>query len=121
MAHADIDRTLNYVELKVADLARTKAFYEKAFGWTYTDYGPTYCEFNDGQMKGGFEQTDPADIQAAGGPLVVLYGADLTAVQKDIEAAGGEITLPVFSFPGGERFHFKDPDGYEMAVWCANG
>jgi predicted enzyme related to lactoylglutathione lyase len=22
-----------------------------------------------------------------------------------------------FSFPGGRRFHFQDPDGYELAVW----
>ena len=22
-----------------------------------------------------------------------------------------------FAFPGGRRFHFTDPDGYELAVW----
>ncbi|WP_376750334.1 VOC family protein, partial [Agrobacterium pusense] len=24
-----------------------------------------------------------------------------------------------FAFPGGRRFHFTDPDGYELAVWSA--
>jgi predicted enzyme related to lactoylglutathione lyase len=24
---------------------------------------------------------------------------------------------PTFDFPGGRRFHFADPDGYELAVW----
>jgi hypothetical protein len=24
---------------------------------------------------------------------------------------------PIFSFPGGRRFHFTDPSGNELAVW----
>jgi len=24
---------------------------------------------------------------------------------------------PIYSFPGGRRFHFADPAGTEMAVW----
>ena len=62
------DRSINYVELKVADIARAKEFYAGAFGWTFTDYGPDYCEFSDGEMKGGFDATEtPAP---SGGPLV---------------------------------------------------
>jgi predicted enzyme related to lactoylglutathione lyase len=49
---------------------------------------------------------------------VVLRADDLEAAQKQIEAAGGEIVRPIFSFPGGKRFHFKEPSGNEMAVWC---
>jgi len=52
-----------------------------------------------------------------GGPLVVLYGADLDDLQAAVEAAGGKIVKPAFAFPGGRRFHFSDPDGYELAVW----
>jgi len=29
--------------LNVADIARSKEFYGKAFGWSFTDYGPAYC------------------------------------------------------------------------------
>jgi predicted enzyme related to lactoylglutathione lyase len=35
---------------------------------------------------------------------------------EQIVAAGGTITLPIFSFPGGRRFHFADPSGQELAV-----
>ncbi len=108
------DRTINYIEFNVADIARSKAFYGKAFGWTFTDYGPAYCEFSDGHMKGGFDAGGPVK---PGGPLVVLYGADLEDTQARVEAAGGKIVKPVFDFPGGRRFHFTDPDGYELAVW----
>lgn len=84
------DRRINYIEFQVRDLARAKAFYGGVFGWTFTDYGPTYCEFNDGFMKGGFEVSDMPN--PAGGALVVLYGDDLAALQQSVVAAGGEIT-----------------------------
>lgn len=105
---------INYIEFNVADLARSKGFYGNAFGWTFTDYGPSYCEFSDGQMRGGF---DASGAVTTGGPLVVLYGSDLTETLGRVEAAGGKIVKPIFEFPGGRRFHFTDPDGYELAVW----
>ncbi|MEM7223717.1 MAG: VOC family protein [Pseudomonadota bacterium] len=108
------DRTINYIEFVVADIARAKAFYGTAFGWTFKDYGPAYCEFSDGHMTGGFEAGEPAP---AGGPLVVLYGSDLEALMARVEDSGGKIVKPLFAFPGGRRFHFTDPDGYELAVW----
>ena len=108
------DRCINYIEFNVVDIVRAKAFYGEAFGWTFTDYGETYCEFSDGQMKGGFDATGPI---ARGGPLVVLYAEDLDDTESRIKAAGGRIVKPIFSFPGGRRFHFTDPEGYELAVW----
>ncbi len=110
------DRTINYVEFNVADIDRSKQFYGQAFGWSFTDFGPDYCEFSDGDMKGGFDATGPV---RSGGPLIVLYGHDLDNLQVAIVEAGGEIVKTVFEFPGGRRFHFTDPDGYELAVWCA--
>jgi predicted enzyme related to lactoylglutathione lyase len=111
------DRRIDYVEFTVGDIARAKDFYGKAFGWSFTDYGPDYCEFNDGRLKGGF--TTLGEARRQGGPLVILYADELEATQKRIENAGGKILKPIFSFPGGRRFHFADPDGYELAVWSA--
>ncbi len=110
------DRSINYIEFNVADIARAKAFYGTAFGWTFTDYGAEYCEFSDGHLTGGFAAGGPV---TPGGPLVVLYGDDLAEIISAVEAAGGAIVKPVFEFPGGRRFHFTDPDGYELAVWTA--
>jgi uncharacterized protein len=47
----------------------------------------------------------------------VLYAADLEAFVDKVKSAGGSIVKPIFSFPGGRRFHFTDPDGNELAVW----
>ena len=117
MASSNNNR-IDYVEFVVADIARAKDFYGKAFGWTFTDYGPDYCAFSDGRLDGGF--TTLGEV-ATGGPLVVLYADDLEAVQATVESAGGKISKSIFSFPGGRRFHFTEHDGYELAVWSANG
>jgi len=111
------DRTINYIEFAVSDMARMKQFYGDAFGWSFTDFGPQYCEFTDGHMKGGF---DAASAPAPGGPLVILYGDDLTELAASVVQAGGKITRPAYDFPGGRRFHFSDPDGYELAVWSSS-
>lgn len=52
-------------------------------------------------------------------PLPVLYSADLEASVERVVAAGGTILKPIFSFPGGRRFHFADPSGNELAMWGA--
>jgi predicted enzyme related to lactoylglutathione lyase len=117
MGTAGNDRRIDNIEFSVSDIARSREFYRQAFGWSFTDYGPTYCEFTDGRLTGGLTTGGPIK---PGGPLVILYADDLAATQKRIEEAGAKIVKPVFDFPGGRRFHFEDPDGYELAVWSAN-
>lgn len=112
------DNRIDYVEFNVTDIARSKAFYGSAFGWQFVDYGPAYCEFRDGRLAGGFTTTAP--VRASGGPLVILYADDLEAAEARVTAAGGTISQPIFTFPGGRRFHFTDPDGYQLAVWTEN-
>ncbi|AOR69748.1 bleomycin resistance protein [Burkholderia stabilis] len=111
------DRQIDNIEFNVSDIRQSKAFYGSVFGWTFTDYGPTYTEFRDGRITGGFTTGEPI---RPGGPLVILYADDLAEVQRRIEATGATISRQTFSFPGGRRFHFTDPDGYELAVWSAD-
>jgi len=110
------DCQIDNIEFNVGDIERSKRFYGTVFGWTFTDYGPAYCEFSDGRLSGGFTT---GEAVRPGGPLVILYADDLAAAQQRIVAAGGRISREVFAFPGGRRFHFTDPDGYELAVWTA--
>ena len=105
---------IDYVELPGGDLAATKTFYSTAFGWGFTDYGPSYTGFEDAGLDGGF-QADPKEAPTQ--PLVILYSEDLEATLARVKEAGGQITVPIFSFPGGRRFHFRDPAGNELAVW----
>jgi uncharacterized protein len=105
---------IDYVELPVGDLGATKAFYASAFGWGFTDYGPTYAGFEDAGLDGGLATGDAAMTAA---PLVLLKADALEEALARVEAAGGTITAPIFEFPGGRRFHFRDPGGNELGVW----
>jgi hypothetical protein len=111
---AEHDRRIDYIEMSATNIGATKKFYVDAFGWKFTDYGPDYTSFADGRLAGGF--TKAASVQR-GGPLIVIFALDLADAEKRVRAAGGTITKPVFSFPGGRRFHFTDPNGNELAVW----
>ncbi len=108
------DRRIDYIEFPAADVAQTKAFYTRVFGWKFTDYGPDYTSFEDGRLAGGFAKVDKV---TRGGPLVVIYAADLAAMEAAVRTSGGTIVKETFSFPGGRRFHFTDPSGNELAVW----
>lgn len=120
MGKSSSNRRIDYIEFSVSDVARSRDFYGKAFGWSFKDYGPSYCEFNDGRLTGGFALGGGGNLGGPikpGGPLVILYATDLADAQHRVEEAGGKIVKPAFRFPGGRRFHFADPDGYELAVW----
>ncbi|WP_299886264.1 VOC family protein [uncultured Lacinutrix sp.] len=108
------NNTINYVEFKAHDLNIIKTFYSRVFGWGFTDYGDSYISFSESGLDGGFEKTEESIINGA---LVVLYHDNLNNIKKSIIEAGGEITVDIFSFPGGSRFQFKDPSGNELAVW----
>lgn len=111
------ENTIDYIEIPASDLPKTKAFFSELFGWTFEDYGPEYCSFNDGRVEGGFFKSDTTVSTRSGSVLVVFYRADLEAAAIAVEKAGGQIVEPIFSFPGGRRFHFSDPNGNEYAIW----
>ncbi|WP_443747979.1 VOC family protein [Asticcacaulis solisilvae] len=106
--------SIDYVEFPGGDLSATKAFYSKAFGWTFIDYGPDYAAPANAGLDGGF-QADPDEAPEK--PLVILYSNALEQSLAAVEANGGKITRTIFEFPGGRRFHFTDPSGNELAVW----
>jgi predicted enzyme related to lactoylglutathione lyase len=107
---------LDYIEMPAlgGTLDSVKSFYSAAFAWSFTDYGPSYSAFDEG-LEGGFH-TDAAEGSKL--PLPVLYSENLEETLAAVENAGGTIVKPIFAFPGGRRFHFKDPAGNELAVWA---
>ncbi len=109
---------INYVEFPASDIEALKVFYGDVFGWTFVDYGEEYCAFNDGSMDGGFYRAPLSSNAENGAALIVLYSDNLELLQIEIEKAGGAIIKSIFEFPGGRRFHFADPCGNELAVWC---
>jgi len=105
---------LNYIELPVGNTAGSKAFFEQAFGWSLTAFGPDYAA-TIGQGCDIGLNGDPAEASKA--PLAVIEVDDLEAAQLAVETAGGVVVRPIFAFPGGRRFHFFEPSGIELAVY----
>lgn len=107
---------LNYVELPVSNVEASTAFFEQAFGWQLRRFGPGYAATITGLTDIGL-QGDPREQASA--PLPVIEVDDIEAVLADVKKAGGEIIRPIYTFPGGARFHAREPSGIEIAVWTS--
>lgn len=103
----------NFIELPSRDIDSARAFYATVFGWELAGFGPSYACTLTGDVDIGL-QGDPDEVTRA--PLPVIQVEDLDEALHAVLDAGGRIVRPVFSFPGGRRFQFHDPNGNEVAV-----
>jgi len=109
---------IDYVELPSATAHEvTRAFYAKAFGWRFDNYGPDYSATAGRTVDVGL---NGAHEDALSAPLPVIRVASLEAALDQVCDSGGIVARPIYSFPGGRRFHFIDPGGNELAVWSAD-
>jgi len=107
---------ISYVEMPVQAVGEARDFYANAFGWSFTDFGPDYAATTSGDVDVGLNgSTDHAIAQL----LPIVEVQDLEAALDRVVAAGGEITVPIFAFPGGRRFHFRDPAGNHLGVFVS--
>ena len=108
-----INNHIDYVEFAAENLNAVKKFYHEAFGWEIQDWGPDYVSFSGAGLEGGIRG---GEAPTPGGALVILYTDDLNASESRVVEAGGEI-VERHDFPGGKRFHFRDPAGNVLGVW----
>lgn len=108
-----VHEQIQYIEFPSADIGKARQFYSACFGWVFTDYGPDYTAFSGQYIDGGFCTGSPVP----GTQRIILYTRDIDETKSKVIKAGGQIVKDIFSFPGGRRFHFTDPDGYELAAW----
>lgn len=109
--HNQID-LIEFPVKSTEQLKQTKDFFTKVFAWKYTDWGEDYSDTSDSGASSG--------INADGGstmPLTVIYSSDLEKTKELVVENGGKIIVDTYSFPGGRRFHFTEPNGNELAVW----
>ncbi|MCH7863465.1 VOC family protein [Sphingomonas sp. NPDC092331] len=105
---------ISYLELPAKDVAGTRDFYAKAFAWQFTDFAPHYAATTTGDTDLGINGSDEQAIPLL---LPIVEVDDLEAAFERVQGAGGAITVPIFAFPGGRRFHFRDPAGNELGVF----
>ena len=115
---APTHHAISYIELGVTDLPATRAFYERAFGWRFHDYGPAYRGIAAPDGEGEIGGLNPGAATSADGPLVLLFSEDLDATVAAVEEAGGAVVARPYEFPGGRRFEFTDPSGNRLGVFA---
>lgn len=106
---------LDYIEFPSGDREATSGFFRDAFGWGITSYGPIYDGLDGAGIDGGVDQSE----ERVAATMAVVRTDDLDAAERRVLAAGGVITRPQFDFPGGRRFHVREPGGNELAVYVA--
>ena len=111
------ENRIDYVEIPVTDLKKTREFFSALFGWSFQEWGDEYMSFSDGRLDGGFRRSEQA--APSSGVLVVFFSENLERDVERVQELGASISEPVFPFPGGRRFHFVDPVGTEYAIWSA--
>lgn len=121
MSHDTRHEKINYIEFGVSNIEQAKAFYNQVFNWQYVDYGSEYVAFKNAGIDGGFFLCDVPNEAIQSGILIVFYSSELEQTLSKIIESGGQVVKPVFTFPGGRRFHFLDPFGNEFAVWSDLG
>jgi uncharacterized protein len=114
MAHV-----IDYVEFAVDNLEEAKAFYSKALGWTFNDYGGEYAGIQDprnpGQEFGGLNPI--AATSRGDGVLALMRTDNADEVLASVLAAGGRVTVELHEYPGGRRFMFADPWGNILGAY----
>ncbi len=109
---------INYIEFPAKDIETTKDFFSAVFGWSFVDFGPEYTSFSNEGLDGGggFYKSDLISSTEKGSALIVFYSHKIEQTQSKIENAGGKIIKPIFTFPGGRRFHFANPNINEYSL-----
>ena len=106
---------IDYIEFPSSNRAQSSAFFQAAFGWRIVSYGPDYDGLADAGIDGGIDQAAEKVVAT----MAIICTHDLDDAERRVVTAGGTITRPQFDFPGGRRFHFREPGGNEMAVYVA--
>jgi uncharacterized protein len=110
---------IDYVELAVDDLERAKAFYARALGWAFNDYGGEYAGIKDPDRPDHeFGGLNPHPATSRGtGVLALIRTHDVDAALASVLAAGGRVVDELAPYPGGRRFTFADPSGNVLGVY----
>jgi len=103
MGNPGNDRRIDNIEFAVSDIARSREFYGKAFGWTFTDLWPDLLRVQRWEVDRRPRQRQPDEPwRTAGHPLCRGLGRDAAASKKSVQGSSNRF-LP---FPAADAFIF---------------
>jgi len=112
-----------HIELKVSDAEKSRAWYEKVFGWQ-TEFMPemNYSTFSFGKegypVGGGLN----GDADAPSGTIAYFATDSVATSLAKAKAEGAEVVVDVSPIPNMGMFAiFKDPDGNMLGLFSTEG
>ncbi len=111
-----------HIELGTTDLAASRRFYERIFGWRFFDPPGMnrYVMFSTpGGQGGGFDAGPQSSGPTAAGPILHIEVTDIDATLAQIVALGGDVLVPKtrISDEHGHFALFLDNVGNRLGVW----
>ena len=89
------DQKIDYLELPAIDFDAVQDFYERAFDWSFTDYGPEYRAFTDNKLDGGFYKSEARSTTENGAVLIIIYAGELEQTKERVLASGGRLVKDI--------------------------
>ncbi|RCK44555.1 VOC family protein [Thalassospira profundimaris] len=126
-----MEQRVSLITLGVADLDRSRRFYEDGLGWQMTEMVEgqvVFYQLSNGLALGLFGREDlkkdghfDDDTGATFAGLTLAYNArseeEVDLVMADAEKAGAKIQKPAEKvFWGGYSGYFRDPDGHAWEI-----
>lgn len=106
--------TLAHFAINADDIQRARAFYEKAFGWKFSSWGPPgfYLIEGAGPFAALQSRRELAKGERTIGFECTIAVSSIDATEKAIKAAGGTVVLERSVIVGvGTLMFFRDPEG----------
>jgi predicted enzyme related to lactoylglutathione lyase len=102
-----------WADLVTDDVAATKEFYGRLFGWTFTEVGPYVIAANDERPLCGMQQqTRPTDRPARPRWFAYISVSNVEKASRAVTTAGGRVLAAPRKFPKrGEQSICADPEG----------
>jgi predicted enzyme related to lactoylglutathione lyase len=117
----------NWNELMTDDIAKAKAFYAQALGWTFEQFPMPDGEYwiakaSDGTPTAGIMPLDPQDNESSPGWLSYVQVDNLDNCIQSITSAGGNILQEPLDIPNVGRIAVvEDPAGAVLGLMMPVG
>lgn len=111
---------VTHFAINADDVERARAFYEQAFGWTFSAWGPPeFFQIDTGGGVGGALQRRREIVH--GRPIhgfeCSIAVDDIAAAEAAVKRAGGRVVMERSVIHGvGELFFFEDTEGNVAGV-----
>jgi predicted enzyme related to lactoylglutathione lyase len=110
---------ISFFAITADDVERARAFYERAFGWTFEDWGPPgFYLIHGAGLEGALQQRRaPPTGEGLRGFEMTIAVDDVHAAAAKIEEAGGRIVMQKFRIETvGDLIHFEDTEGNHVGA-----